>query len=323
MAMIRNMFEIEKKPRKGLLAVEWVILGYLVLTLLLLLFTYTKLQNPEAMLWGRFRIVAVMTAMWIVYRLVPCRFTFFSRIGIQMLLLSWWYPDTYEFNRMFTNCDPFFANCDQMMFGFQPALLFSKTVTSPVFSELMHLGYASYYWLCIFVSIFFFLRRYEDFERATFIISTAFFIYYLIFIFLPVTGPQYYYLAAGLDNIANGIFPDVGNYFANHQEALPIPGYSDGWFYQFVAGAHAAGERPTAAFPSSHVGITTILMILAWKSRSRWLFWGMMPLYLLMCLATVYIQAHYVIDVFGGWVSAVVFYAVLNFLGGKICQSRK
>jgi membrane-associated phospholipid phosphatase len=95
------------------------------------------------------------------------------------------------------------------------------------------------------------------------------------------------------------------------------PGWNDGFFYYLVESAHDAGERPTAAFPSSHVGITTILMFLAWKARCKPLFWGMMPFYVLMCFATVYIQAHYAIDVIGGWISAVVIYAVLHFFARK------
>ena len=102
-----------------------------------------------------------------------------------------------------------------------------------------------------------------------------------------------------------------------------MPGYSDGFFYHMVDNAHAAGERPTAAFPSSHVGVTTILMILAWYSRNKILFYGMLPLFILMCFATVYIQAHYAIDVIGGWVSGIAIYAVLHFLYGKIWPVRK
>ena len=302
---------------------EWVVMGYLLLTVLVILFTFTKAMNPEAMLWGRFRIVMLTLAVWLVYRLIPCRFTLLCRIIVQMFLLSWWYPDTYELNRLFPNLDHHFAAYEQWLCGCQPALLFSQAISHPVFSELMHLGYASYFPLIALVSLFYFFFRYKEFDRAVFIILTSFFIYYVIFIFLPVTGPQYYYLAAGLDNIAQGIFPNVHDYFATHDQPLPMPGYSDGYFYQCVASAHATGERPTAAFPSSHVGITTILMILAWRSRSRPLFWGITPLYILMCLATVYIQAHYVVDVIGGWVSAVVIYAVLQFLYGKICAIKK
>lgn len=323
MNIIKHLFEIERKPKKGLLAVEWVVMGYLLLTVLVILFTFTKAMNPEAMLWGRFRIMMLTLAVWLVYRLIPCRFTLLCRIIVQMFLLSWWYPDTYELNRLFPNLDHHFAAYEQWLCGCQPALLFSQAISHPVFSELMHLGYASYFPLIALVSLFYFFFRYKEFDRAVFIILTSFFIYYVIFIFLPVTGPQYYYLAAGLDNIAQGIFPNVHDYFATHDQPLPMPGYSDGYFYQCVASAHATGERPTAAFPSSHVGITTILMILAWRSRSRPLFWGITPLYILMCLATVYIQAHYVVDVIGGWVSAVVIYAVLQFLYGKICAIKK
>ena len=323
MNSIKYLFEIEKKPKKGLLAVEWVMMGYLVLTLLLMLFTYTKIQDPEPMLWGRFRIVMMTLALWAVYRMIPCRFTHLCRIGAQMALLSWWYPDTYLLNRIFPNLDHVFAGYEQQLFGYQPALFFAQSWSNPVFSELMHLGYASYFPMIALVTLFYFFWRFKEFDRTAFIILTSFFIYYVIFIFLPVTGPQYYYLAAGTENIAQGIFPNVYDYFATHHQALPMPGYSDGFFYHMVDNAHAAGERPTAAFPSSHVGVTTILMILAWCSRNKILFYGMLPLFVLMCFATVCIQAHYAIDVIGGWVSGIVIYAVLHFLYGKIWPIRK
>ena len=293
--LFKFLFEIEKKPKKGLLAVEWVVMGYLVLTLLLILFAQTKMQNPEPMLWGRFRIVMMTIALWAVYRMIPCRFTHFCRIGAQLLLLPWWYPDTYLLNRIFPNLDHIFAGYEQQLLGCQPALFFAQSWSHPVFSELMHLSYASYYPMIALVTLFYFFCRYKEFDRTEFIIL----------------------------NIANGTFPDVGNYFATHNEALPSPGYAKGFFYQCVASAHETGEQPTAAFPSSHVGVTTILMILAWRSQNRKLFYGMLPLFILMCFATVYIQAHYVIDVLGGWVSGIIIFAVLHFLYGKIWPIRK
>ena len=154
--IIKFLFEIERKPRKGLLAVEWVIMGYLLLTALMVLFTFTKAVNPEAMLWGRFRIVLLTVAMWLVYRLIPCRFTLLCRITVQMLLLPWWYPDTYELNRILPNLDHHFAAYEQWLFGCQPALLFSQAITHPVFSEMMHMGYASYFPLIALVALFYF-----------------------------------------------------------------------------------------------------------------------------------------------------------------------
>ena len=309
---IKDIFKIEKKPIKGLLTVEWIILGYWVLTLLFVLFTYTKIQNPETLIYGRIKVLALTAAMWAVYRMIPCRFTLLCRIGVQLALLSWWYPDTYELNKILPNLDHLFAGYEQQLFGCQPALLFPQAITNPVFSELMHLGYASYFPLIAIVTLFYFFWRFTEFNRAVFVILASFFLYYVIFIFLPVTGPQYYYEAVGLDKIAQGIFPNLHDYFATHDEMMTMPGYSDGFFYQCVASAHATGERPTAAFPSSHVGITTILLFLAWRTKNRLLFFGILPFYVLMCLATIYIRAHYAIDVIGGWVSAVVFYLLLQ-----------
>ena len=309
---VRDIFKIEKKPIKGLLTVEWVILGYWVMTLLFIFFTYTKIQNPESLIYGRVKVLALTAAMWAVYRMAPCRFTLLCRVGVQLALLSWWYPDTYELNKILPNLDHLFAGYEQLLFTCQPALLFSETINNPVFAELMHLGYASYFPLIAIVTLFYFFWRYAEFNRAVFVILASFFLYYVIFIFLPVTGPQYYYAAAGLDDIAQGIFPNLHDYFATHDEALPMPGNSNGFFYQCVASAHETGERPTAAFPSSHVGITTILLFLAWRTKNRLLFYGMLPFYMLMCLATVYIRAHYAIDVIGGWVSAVIFYILLQ-----------
>ena len=309
---IKDIFRIEKKPIKGLLTVEWVILAYLVLTLLFIFFTYTKIQNPETLLWGRVKVVALTAAMWAVYRMLPCRFTLLCRVVAQLALLSWWYPDTYELNKILPNLDHLFAGYEQQLFGCQPALLFPETITNPVFSELMHLGYASYFPLIAVVTLFYFFWRYAEFNRAVFVILASFFLYYVIFIFLPVTGPQYYYEAVGLDKIAQGIFPNLHDYFATHDEPMTMPGYSDGFFYQCVASAHATGERPTAAFPSSHVGVTTILLFLAWRAKNRILFFGILPFYVLMCMATVYIRAHYAIDVIGGWVSAVIIYILLQ-----------
>ena len=314
MKYLKYLFGIEKKPRRGLLEVEWVIMGYLMLTLLLMLFTWTKLPDPEPMLWGRFRVVVSTLALWGVYRLVPCRFTMLCRVTLQLALLSWWYPDTFSLNRIFPNLDHHFAALEQSIFGCQPALEFANHWTHPVWSELMYLGYSSYFLLISVVVIYYFIWRYEEFHRTVFIILTSFFVYYVIFVALPVTGPQYYYLAAGLDNISQGVFPNVGDYFLTHDEMMKMPGYEDGWFYQIMVNAHSAGERPTAAFPSSHVGVTVILLLLAWRSKSRLLIWFVFTLFLLMCLATVYIRAHYVIDVFAGLLSAIIMYITLHYI---------
>ena len=120
--------------------------------------------------------------------------------------------------------------------------------------------------------------------------------------------------------MAAGVFPNIGDYFNYHADILPSPGWSDGIFYQMVESAHDAGERPTAAFPSSHVGITVVILLLAWHAQSRrqWLFWVIVPFFVLMCFATVYIQAHYLIDALAGLLSGIAFYVAFMFISSLI-----
>ena len=316
--MKNNWLKKEKKPLKGLMAFEWAMMAYVVFTLIWMCFNYPKIVNPDAMLWGRVRVVAITLALWGVYRMMPCHLLKVVRMIVQLSLLSWWYPDTYELNRFLPNLDHLFAAAEQSAFGCQPALLFSKAVSNPVFSELMDLGYASYFPMIVAVMLFYIVFRQKESERAVFVLLASFFIYYIIFVVLPVTGPQYYYLAVGEDNIANAVFPNLHDYFLTHSERMTSPGFTDGFFYKMVESAHDAGERPTAAFPSSHVGITTILLLLAWHSRQRRLFWCLVPFALLMFFATVYIKAHYAIDAFAGLLSGALLYFTLMFASKKM-----
>ena len=70
---LKKWFEIEKHPHKGPMLLEWVVIGYMVFTLLIILFCFTKVEHPEAMIWDRVRLGAITMAMWVVYRLIPCR----------------------------------------------------------------------------------------------------------------------------------------------------------------------------------------------------------------------------------------------------------
>ncbi|MCC8186160.1 MAG: phosphatase PAP2 family protein [Bacteroides sp.] len=304
------------ETRKGLFAVEKISLIYNLLTTILILFMFRQLDHPWVMLWDRALIAFMTFLLMYLYRLAPCKGTAFIRIGIQMALLSYWYPDTFEFNRHFPNLDHVFAQAEQWIFHCQPAVLFWQRFPEMWASEPINMGYFSYYPMIFGVAIYYFLFRYELFEKFSFVLVTAFFVYYFIYIFVPVAGPQFYFPVIGFDNVAQGVFPAIGDYFNHHTDLVPGPGYEHGFFYNLVKASQQVGERPTAAFPSSHVGISTMLMIMAWRVNKK-LFAGLMPFYILLCLATVYIQAHYVIDAIVGFFSAFVLYVVVTWMFKK------
>ena len=304
------------ETRKGLFAVEKITLIYNLLTSILILFLFQRMDHPWHMLLDRAMIAAMTFLLMYLYRLAPCKFSAFVRVAIQMSLLSYWYPDTFEFNRFFPNLDHVFAITEQFIFNGQPAIWFCHTFPHLLVSEAFNMGYFFYYPMMLIVALFYFIYKFEWFERCLLCLSLSFFIYYLIYIFVPVAGPQFYFPAIGIDNVSKGIFPAIGDYFNYNQELLPGPGYQHGFFYSLVEGSQQVGERPTAAFPSSHVGISTILMIMAWRGSKK-LFACLIPFYMLLCGATVYIQAHYVIDAIVGFFSAFLLYVVVTWMFKK------
>lgn len=304
-----------KRPRPGLLGIEKLGLIYALLTLVVALIFRTSMPELPEMLLTRGIFVVLMIVAIAIYRRRACHLTFLLRNAVQLFMLGAWYPETYLFCRQLGNLDHVFAALDQTLFSCQPALLFSEALTSRVWSELFYLGYFSYYPMIFAAVLWMFFRNYLRMEKTSFIILCSFFVYYVVFMFLPVAGPQYYYPAIGLDNVAKGIFPAVGNYFMDHFDIMEQPGRG-GFFRACVDFMQSAGERPTAAFPSSHVGISTIVMILAWKggSRKHRLFFTLLPFYLLLCPATVYIHAHYAVDAIAGLITAPLVYVVAHKL---------
>lgn len=311
---IKSIFSPQSKPAKGLFFFEKVVMVYLAVTLLYILLTYAEHTDPVQPLLMRAKALLVTLAVWGFYRIYPSQLTVMLRAAAQLLMLAWWYPDTYQLGNILPNLDHIAATAEQNIFGSQPALHFSQSMSSPIFSELMYMGYASYFPLIALTAVYIFLYRREKFCWAINVIISSFFIYYTVFVLLPVTGPQYYYLAVGQEQITQGIFPNVHHYFHTHTERMTSPGYTHGLFYHLVEQAHAAAERPTAAFPSSHVGITVILLLLAARLRCKPLLCIMLPFAILMLPATVYIRAHYVIDAIAGLITAPIIFSILTKL---------
>ena len=95
------------------------------------------------------------------------------------------------------------------------------------------------------------------------------------------------------------VFPEMHDYFRTNTEILPLE--VKGLFSRLVLQAQEAGEHPTAAFPSSHVGMAVVTMLLAWRTGSRKFFW-----------ITVYLKAHYAVDSVAGLFAGAFFFWLTN-----------
>ena len=299
----------ERHFRRRLFPVEMVTLSYAALTLLMILIFWGRMSNPLWLVSQRLLVAGAVVCVYAFNKMRPCAVTRFLRHLLPLCLLGFWYPDTYEFSRLWPNLDHVFAQTDLTLFNFQPALTFAWEFPQPFVRELMNLGYFSYYPMIAVGAFLPLVKGRKLFEKSVFIIIASFFLFYIIYLFLPVAGPQFYFPAIGVDNALQGNFLPVGDYFTHHAE-LPPSVARDGFFGSLVSFIQQ-GERPTAAFPSSHVGVATILMIqfVRHHRRAAIIF---APFYLLLCVSTVYIRAHYLIDVFGGLACGVIFYVLVR-----------
>lgn len=311
-----NFFKREELEVK-FLAVEKLALLYNLFTTLLIILFYERLEHPQSMLLGRFIILAGTFSLIYLYSRYPSKATRYLRMSSQMFLLNFWYPETFEFNRMFENLDHIFASLDFALFGCQPSLLFEQLCSGLFWRELFNFGYWMYYpMITIVVTYYFFLRPRES-ERCSFIILFSFFIYYILFMFVPVAGPQFYFPVIGEAHALAGIYPRLETYFNLHPEISIAQEGQGALFTALVGWAQGAGERATAAFPSSHIGISTILMFLAWRMK-KWLFAELFVVYILLCCATVYIKAHYLVDAIAGLATGIALYLLASLLYKKI-----
>jgi len=265
-----------------------VTLGYLIITLFYILLSKSRLNGEFVHIL--FRIIVIGLICWLAWisPKISSRLTLFFRSIYPFILFGVFYSETdYLNNILFNNLDSLVEKVELWTFSMHPSVAFSNHFPQKWFSELMNFGYFSYYFLIVLLPLWLFIRRRDSFQYAVFTITTTFYLFYLFFIIFPVAGPQFY-LEESLRTIPNS-----------------------GIFRELVKLAEWVGEGSTAAFPSSHVGMVVIIGYLAYRYAKE-----LLALYLifglLICFSTVYIKAHYAIDVIGGIVFAPVLLGLSN-----------
>lgn len=266
---------------KRFTSVDLLLLSYILITSGFILAFYSSVNSAGLHLSGRLIFIIVLLLLPLTDKFLKNPAVYFFRIAYPLIILPFFYTETDALNNLFfKDLDYHFARYDSLFFGYQPSLAFSEAFPGKFFSEMMNFGYFSYYFLiAAFVFYIFIHDNRSAFIRSVFYITCSFLIYYILFIIIPVSGPQYFFKHPYNQVPDSGIFRSLVK------------------FVEFV------GERPTAAFPSSHVGMVLIMILIAWREYFKTLFW-LVPFFLLLSLSTVYIKAHYAVDVIGGIISA-------------------
>lgn len=263
------------------------LLAYMAISGFFIIIFHHMLSDTLLHLGSRLLFIMLLFAMaFLEIRNPGVRAIQLTRRFLPFALLGYLYNELDYLNNIIIadDLDPMLASAEERLFGIQPALEFAKILDLSGFAEAMYLGYFSYYLLVFLIPLYLFLGKGSEMgERWIFILINSFMIFYLMFIFIPAGGPQFYFT----------------------QSAETVPGgYVFGALTRFI---QANLEVPAAAFPSSHVSICLILVWACYRQAPRLLI-VVMPLSLLMLLSTVYIRAHYVIDVLAAFIITPVIF---------------
>ena len=288
------MRKFADKIKNNLLPVEIGTLAYILITTIFMMIFIDRLETPMVHFGIRMGVTILMFLLAWLHNVNRNPVVRFIRYFLPFVLLSYWYPETYYFNSfIFDNLDHHFVKADQLLFGCQPSLEFSKRMPWEWFSELMYFGYFSYYFIFFGTALWCYVFHKKLINKAIFMFICSFYLFYLMFAILPVMGPQFYFTPP-LNEVPDGYL------FCKLQRFL-----------------QAIGEKPTGAFPSSHVGISFTVVIFVARN-CRVLLKYILPPFIILVLSTVYIKAHYLVDIIGGFAAVAITYPLVNRMYSEI-----
>jgi len=178
--------------------------------------------------------------------------------------------------------DPLLIKLDYAIFGFYPTVMAEK-FANPLLTDVMQLAYCSYYLLPITLGVFLKIKG-EDpaFDRSLFLIMLCFYLSYIGYMLMPALGPRY--------TIA-------------HLQSTDLSGYLIAGRLQDLLNRLEGIKRD--AFPSGHTGIALTVLYLS-HIHAKGLFRFFFPCVIALILSTVYCRYHYVVDVLGGILLALI-----------------
>ncbi len=246
----------------------------------------------------------------IIYRTIMQHFrpTMETHVGhilrdwLPFLLVTFIYENLHDLSKHFMYVDiaGSLMKWDIAIFGIEPTL-WAQKIYSPLLTDIMAISYALYFALPLAIMLILSNRDYRvEFRKMTLTLTFTFLLGFTGYVFLPASPPRYFITAL----------------FTN-----PVKLHGP-WIYDALqAQWDSLSVVPCGAFPSLHVGLSSVALIFAWKYRNvstlfRILWWLYIPLVTSLWFSTVYLRHHWVVDIFAGWVVAIVSYFASDYILG-------
>jgi membrane-associated phospholipid phosphatase len=285
-------------------AFEWMALGYLGFSSILVALFAENLAHPARLILTQALVAAMILLLCREGEKTrklsnPTDLTFSAKFWH---FARHWYPHLFflfcfeELGRLVHLLDPGWQDAklialDFWLTGVNPALWFEH-LAHPALTEFMEFSYFTYFvYLPILGGILYFERDREAYWSVMTYSAIGYVFGYVIAMLFPAESP--YFMLAG-------------------QWHGPLAG---GPFTVLISLIEKYGRVRGAAFPSQHVAGAMAALWGAWRHR-RGLFWIFLPFVACMCVSTVYVRNHYFADVLGGMVTGTLGY----FLGCRLMK---
>jgi membrane-associated phospholipid phosphatase len=287
-------------------AYEWLALGYLGGSSALILIFAQNLAHPLRLLGAQGLAAAIVLTLCRVQARSAARA---ETHGVSFASRWWhfwrhWYPHLFflfcfeELAYLMTLVTPHWQDAkliafDYWLTGVHPSVWLEQFATTGR-NEFMQAVYLSYFtYLLILGAILYARREWKAYWSIMAYSMAGYMIGYFIAMLFPVESPWFSLAGWWKAPLAGGSVTATINFIEHF------------------------GRVRGAAFPSQHVAGAVAALWGAWKFR-RWLFWTMLPVFLCMCVSTVWGRYHYVGDVLAGMTTGT-----LGFLIGKWIMERR
>ena len=269
---------------------DWVAIGYLALTGVLILIFHKNVARWYLYLLTRALWIAGIVSLTFVNEGMPFPLQFL-RNWYPLSTIAIFYFEMGKLTQMVFQryFDETVIRWEKQVFKGMPSFELSDRFPSTILSEILHLCYFSYYIIAVFLAAWlYFGGRIGPFQETVFAETLTFNLSLLCYPFLPTTGPRY-------------LFEKI------HGKL------SKGFFFRLTHSIVSSGSSKGTAFPSSHVSLSVIVLLYALRYDST-AFLILLPMCIGLTLGTVYGRFHYAIDALVGAVLAGIVFGITTTL---------
>jgi membrane-associated phospholipid phosphatase len=269
-------------------AFEWVALGYLALSGLLIALFAENVQHPVRLLVLQSVVALAILALCLVADRSAARAAVSGERWTTRFWHFWrhWYPHLFflfcfeELGKLVHLVhtgweDAKLIAFDHWLTGVHPALWLEQFAT-PGRNDFFQFAYLTYFtYLLIVGGILYYRRDWRGYWAVMTYSALGYAMGYVIAMLFPIESPWFAMAGAWHGELHGGAATATINFIEHF------------------------GRVRGAAFPSEHVAGSIAALWGAWRHR-RWLFWVLLPLVMCMCVSTIWGRYHYVADVFAG-----------------------